>query len=129
MGTEALQQTPLVSPEVPAPVITKEREKGPALTRRASLTAVPSLLDYSVKALVSLAITPILVSTLGRSLFGIWEMLGRMIGYMAATDGRPSDALRLVISRNQTANVTENQRSIGAALTVWVLMLPLVAVV
>jgi O-antigen/teichoic acid export membrane protein len=74
-------------------------------------------------------ITPILVTTLGRSLYGIWEMLGRMIGYMAATDGRPSEALRLVISQNQAADVTEKRRAIGAALGVWVLMLPLVALV
>ena len=132
MGTEALPQTPLTAPgPAPAadPVAPPKEASGAALTRRASLTAVASLLDYSVKALVSLAITPILVSTLGRSLFGIWEMLGRMIGYMAATDGRPSEALRLVISQNQAADVTEKRRAIGAALAVWVLMLPLVALV
>src|ERR1700752_3005471 len=79
--------------------------KGAALTRRASLTAVASLLDYTVKAGVLLVITPILVSTLGRSLYGMWEMLGRLIGYMAAAAGRPTDALRLVISQQQNADV------------------------
>lgn len=132
MGTEALPQTPLTAPgplSPPATAAPIKEEKGAALTRRASLTAVASLLDYSVKALVGLAITPILVSTLGRSLYGIWEMLGRMIGYMAATDGRASEALRLVISQNQNADVIEKRRSIGAALVVWVIMLPLVALV
>lgn len=129
MGTEAFSAFPTAAPEAAAPVVAAPaKPKGHALTKRASLTAVASLLDYAVKAGVSLVITPILVSTLGRSLFGIWEMLGRMIGYMAATDGRASDALRLVISQNQTADVVEKRRSIGAALTVWVLMLPLVAV-
>ena len=98
------------------------------LTRRASLTAVASLLDYTVKAGVQLFITPILVGELGRSLYGIWEMLGRLIGYMAAADGRPTEALRLVISQQQAADVTENRRTVGAAVAVWVLMLPLVAV-
>ena len=125
MGTEALPQTPLAAAASTAP----KEQAGAALTRRASLTAVASLLDYSVKALVSLVITPILVTTLGRSLYGMWEMLGRMIGYMAATDGRPSEALRLVISQNQAADVTEKRRAIGAALVVWVLMLSLVAIV
>ena len=131
MGTEALSQAPLSSPLAPdaaAPAIPVE-QKGAALTRRASLTAVASLLDYTVKAAVQLVMTPILVSTLGRSLYGIWEMLGRMIGYMAATDGRPSEALRLVISQNQAGAELEKQRAIGAALMVWVLMLPLVALV
>jgi len=120
MGTEALSQAPLSSPLAPdaaAPAIPVE-QKGAALTRRASLTAVASLLDYTVKAAVQLVMTPILVSTLGRSLYGIWEMLGRMIGYMAATDGRPSEALRLVISQNQAGAELEKQRAIGAALMV-----------
>jgi len=117
MGTEALAS------------VTEPVRKPATLTRRASLTAVASLLDYTVKAGVSLVITPILVGELGRSLFGIWEMLGRLIGYMAATDGRPTEALRLVISQQQAADVTENRRTVGAALTVWLLMLPLVAAV
>src|SRR3982751_4668018 len=126
MGTEARAVSP---PSLAAPGAAPPKPAQPALTRRASLTAVASLLDYSVKAMVSLAITPILVSSLGRTLYGMWEMLGRMIGYMAATDGRPSEALRLVISQNQDAEVVEKRRAIGAALAVWVLMLPLVAVV
>ena len=129
MGTEALRVEPIApAPIGAAPAIPIE-QKGAALTRRASLTAVASLLDYAVKAGVQLVITPILVSTLGRSLYGIWEMLGRMIGYMAAADGRPSDALRLMISQNQTGDVMEKRRAIGAALAVWVLMLPLVGLV
>jgi O-antigen/teichoic acid export membrane protein len=87
------------------------------------------VLDYTVKAGVSLVITPILVGTLGRSLFGIWEMLGRLIGYMTATDGRPTEALRLVISQQQAADPDANRRAIGAALAVWVIMMPLVALV
>jgi O-antigen/teichoic acid export membrane protein len=128
MGTEALPASAASAPATTATPQIKE-SSGAALTRRASLTAVASLLDYSVKAFVQLAITPILVTTLGRSLYGIWEMLGRLIGYMAATDGRPSDALRLVISQNQGSDVMEKRRAIGAALAVWVLMLPLVALV
>jgi hypothetical protein len=74
-----------------------------ALTRRASLSAAASLLDYTVKAGVSLVVTPILVGGLGRTLYGVWEMLGRLVGYMAAADGRPTEALRLVISQQQGA--------------------------
>ena len=136
MGTDAFPAGAAAVPALaePAPVAeatppSVAKPKSEALTRRASLTAVASLLDYSVKAGVQLVITPILVTTLGRSLYGIWEMLGRMIGYMAATDGRPSEALRLVISQNQTADVIEKRRAIGAALAVWVVMLPLVAIV
>jgi O-antigen/teichoic acid export membrane protein len=119
MATEAL--TALTSP---APAAAR-----PALTRKASLTAAASILDYTVKAGVSLVITPILVSGLGRSLYGMWEMLGRLVGYMAAADGRPTEALRLVIAQQQHADDAANRRTVGAALAVWVLMLPLVALV
>src|SRR5204863_4426762 len=119
MGTEAL------SVASAAPSIRSE----PALTRRASLTALASLLDYFVKAAVSLVITPILVGGLGRTLYGIWEMLNRIVGYMAATDGRPTEALRLVISQQQAEDHTIKRRSVGAALVVWLLMIPLVGLV
>ena len=118
MGTEAVAAT-AGTPPVAAP----------ALTRRASLTALASLLDYFVKAGVSLVITPILVGGLGRTLYGVWEMLGRIVGYMAAADGRPTEALRLVISQQQSAGAEQNRRSVGAALLVWILMIPLVAFV
>ena len=100
-----------------------------ALTRRASLTALASLLDYAVKAGVSLVITPILVSGLGRTLYGVWEMLGRLVGYMSAADGRPTEALRLVISQQQAADPVANRKSVGAALATWLLLFPIVAVV
>jgi len=120
------------APPVPPPLAGADPTplRRPAnLTKRASLTAVASLLDYAVKAGVSLVITPILVGGLGRSMYGMWEMLGRLIGYMAATDGRPTEALRLVISQQQAADPQANRRAIGAALAVWVIMLPLVALV
>ncbi|MGH7519975.1 MAG: lipopolysaccharide biosynthesis protein [Gemmatimonadales bacterium] len=123
MATDAAAVGPL-DPPAEQPV-----RRPATLTRRASLTAVASLLDYTVKAAVQLVITPILVGGLGRSLYGIWEMLGRLIGYMAAADGRPTEALRLVIAQQQAADASEKRRSVGAALTVWIIMMPLVAVV
>src|SRR4051812_1260630 len=129
MATDAGFAAPLPPPAVAADPTPTPVRKSANLTRRASLTAVASLLDYTVKAGVSLAITPILVGDLGRSLYGMWEMLGRLVGYMAATDGRPTEALRLVISQNQASDVVEKRRAIGAALVVWVLMLPVVALV
>lgn len=126
MGIDAAAVGPLDASVVEqAPPVRKPAQ----LTRRASLTALASLLDYTVKAVVAIVITPILVSGLGRSLYGMWEMLGRLIGYMAATDGRPTEALRLVISQQQAADPIANRRAVGAALAVWVLMLPLVAAV
>src|SRR5438477_7539436 len=102
----------------------------PTLTGRASLNAVQSLLDYGAKLGVGLVVTPIVVAGLGRSLFGVWEMLNRLVTYMSAADGRPTEALRLVVSSRQAVGDEGLQRrAVGAALLIWVLFLPLIAAV
>jgi O-antigen/teichoic acid export membrane protein len=97
-----------------------------SLTWRASLNLAQSFLDYSAKLAVGLIVVPILVSSLGRSLFGVWEMLGRLVGYMESTDGRPTQALRLVVSHQQsTSDDHAKRRWVGSALVVWLYFLPL----
>jgi O-antigen/teichoic acid export membrane protein len=88
------------------------------------------MLDYFAKIGVGLLITPILVSALGRSLYGLWEILGRLVGYMSATDGRPTEALRLIIANEQAIDdPASKQRLIGGALGVWILFLPILMTV
>jgi O-antigen/teichoic acid export membrane protein len=101
-----------------------------SLTRRASLNVLQSLLDYSIKLGVGLLVVPILVSGLGRTLFGVWEMLSRLVGYLEPSDGRSAEALRLVISNQQHSDDhTAKRRWIGSALAVWVCFLPVWIVV
>lgn len=100
------------------------------MTRSATLTAVASLLDYGAKLVVGLLLTPLLVSGLGRSLFGVWTMLQQLVVYMNATDGRPTEALRLVISSEQAGDdAARKRRYVGAALVVWLMFLPVIAAV
>src|SRR2546422_3702024 len=97
------------------------------LTQRASLNVVASLLDYGAKVAVGLVVVPILVGGLGRSLYGVWEMLGRLVGYMTAGDGRPTQALRPVISNLQASDDdAAKRRYVGGAFFVWLLFLPVV---
>ena len=102
---------------------------GGSLTRRAGLTAVASLVDYAAQTATTLVVTPIVVGSLGSSLYGVWEMLRQGVGYMSAADGRPMDALRLVVA-SQQANPDEARlrRHVGAALRVWLVFLPLVLI-
>src|SRR6266700_1819473 len=95
------------------------------LTRRASLNGIAFALDLGVKTGVSLVLTPLLVDRLGAALFGVWEMLGRLAGYLAAIGGRPAEALRLVVANRQAAPAADHRRALGAALVVWLLFLPL----
>jgi O-antigen/teichoic acid export membrane protein len=118
MATDVLQAAPARRPE--------ERAPSASLTWRASLNLVQSMLDYSAKLGVGLVVIPILVGSLGRGAFGVWEMLGRLMGYLESTDGRPTQALRLVISNRQSQREAEEKRQwIGSALAVWACFLPL----
>lgn len=114
----------------PAPAGVAAPRRRTTLTERASLNAAAAMLDYSAKIVAGLVVTPILVSGLGRSLYGMWEMLGRLVGYMSATDGRPTQALRLVVAnRQESGDDAAKRRYVAGALVVWLLFLPLVAVV
>src|SRR5258705_1321325 len=115
--------TDVLAAPAPAPVPVPA-----TLTKRASLNAVQSLLDYAARLGVGVVVTPVLVTRLGRDLFGVWEMLNRLIGYMSAADGRPTEALRLVIATKQGAvDPLEHRRAVGSALVVWLLFSPLLA--
>jgi O-antigen/teichoic acid export membrane protein len=101
----------------------------PNLTRRASLNAVQALLDYSARLLVGLVTMPILVRLLGQSLFGTWQVLGQLLGYLTSTDGRPTDALRLVVAnRSAVDDSSTMRRHVGSALVVWLLFLPVAVI-
>ncbi|MFN2491853.1 MAG: lipopolysaccharide biosynthesis protein [Pyrinomonadaceae bacterium] len=113
-----------------------EREGAPrmpvrdkALTHKAYLNGIASLLDTVVKGGVMTLVTPILVTTLGSSLFGVWQILGRLVVYMQAADGRPTQALKWVIANRQTIDDAETKRRhVGSAVGVWLLFLPVLAV-
>src|SRR5207248_5742163 len=110
---------------LPAPAVARPR-RAASLTQRASLNVAASLLDYAAKIAVNFIVIPILVAGLGRSLYGVWEMLGRLVGYMSAGDGRPTQALRLVVANLQASpDDRAKRRYVGASLVVWLLFLPL----
>ena len=115
--------------KIAASVQPLELKPSERLTQRASLSIVASLLDYFAKVAVGLLLTPILLAVLGRALFGVWEMLGRLIGYMSVTDGRPTEALRLLVANQQeNADSYSKRRYVGGALGVWLIFLPLLII-
>ena len=131
-STEQLGDAVLAPLAPPPPAATPERPAPdrPTLTHRATLNVVASLLDYGAKLAVGVVVVPILVSGLGRTLYGVWEMLGRLVGYMTAGDGRPTQALRLVVSNLQSSpDDAAKRRYVGGALVVWLLFMPLVVVI
>src|SRR5213596_1411078 len=126
MATEAVPVPSATDPRT-GPALAPGPKPAPSLTRRASLNVVASLFDYSAKVAVGFVVVPILVTGLGRSLYGVWEMLGRLVGYMSAGDGRPTQALRPVISNLQASDDdAAKRRYVGGAIVVWLLFLPIV---
>jgi O-antigen/teichoic acid export membrane protein len=98
-------------------------------TRKASRNALALTLDHVVKVAVGLAVTPMILSGLGPELFGVWQMLGRLVGYISAADGRPTQALKWVVANNQeSTDVRAMRLYVGSALVIWVLFLPLILV-
>jgi len=99
-----------------------------SLTKKASLNALASALDYGAGLLVGFLINPLLVAGLGAYLYGVWQILGRLIGYISVASGRPTHALKWTIAKQQAStNYEEKRRDVGSAIAVWFLFLPLLA--
>ena len=106
------------------------RLRDDTLSRKASLNALAAVLDYGARIVVGLIVQPILVSRLGDLLFGVYQTLGRLVGFATPAGGRPSQALKWTIARHQTSEEYEEKRlQVGSALAVWVLFLPPLAIV
>ncbi|HWS87566.1 MAG TPA: oligosaccharide flippase family protein [Pyrinomonadaceae bacterium] len=118
--------------EVREPAAVRESaERGEGrLTHKAYLNAFATLLDMAVKNLVTAFVTPLLVAGLGAPLFGVWQILAKLVTYMQAADGRPTQALKWVIAnRREVDGDEEKRRYVGSAVGVWLLFLPVLALV
>ena len=110
-----------VAPTAPAPTR--------SLTRRASLNAVASGLDYGARAVVELVISPLVVSGLGAATYGAWRVLWQWSSYVWGASGRSAQALQYAIAHRQwTATDSEKRQLVGAAAFVWLVFLPLLLV-
>lgn len=100
-----------------------------SLTKKASFNALAEVLDFGARLLVGFLITPLMVIGLGEYLFGAWQVLNRLLGYMSPASGRPTQALKFTISRVQSSTDYEQKRNyVGSAFMVWVLFMPLMIV-
>jgi O-antigen/teichoic acid export membrane protein len=99
---------------------------GDSLTKKASLNALAVALDYGARLLVGFLTTPLLVAGLGNFFYGAWQVLNRLLGYISASSGRPTQALKWAIARDQASTDYERkQEYVGSAFIVWMIFLPL----
>jgi O-antigen/teichoic acid export membrane protein len=100
------------------------------LTKKAYLNAIASALDYGSRLIVGFVIQPIMVSGLGDYYYGVWQILLRIIGYITPAGGRPAQALKMTLAnQHTTASDVEKRRYVGSAIIVWVMFLPLMAII
>ena len=96
------------------------------LTKKASLNVLAAGVDYAARILVGLLLNPLLLSSLGDTLFGVWQVLLRLAGQSSAASGRPAEALKWVVAHRQSSDDYHDKRvQVGNAVAVWFLFLPL----
>ncbi len=98
------------------------------LTKKAYLNALTVVLDYGASLIVGFIITPLMVAGLGNFLFGMWQVLVRLIGYITPASGRPGFALKVKIANLQAStDYDQKRRYVGSTLLIWLIFLPVLA--
>lgn len=106
-----------------------KRASNKSLTKKASLNALASALDYGARLLVGFIITPLLVAGLGDYLYGAWRVLERMAGYISPASGRATQALKWTIANHQTSSDYKAKRCyVGSTLAVCIFFLPIMTI-
>lgn len=95
------------------------------LTKKASLNALTVALEYGASLIVGFLVTPLMVAGLGNYLFGMWQILNRLIGYINPVSGRPGFALKATLANQQASpDFEQKRRYVGSTLLIWLLFLP-----
>lgn len=103
----------------------RKRFSDNSLTKKASLNAFATGLDYGARTLVGFLVQPLMVLFLGDIGYGIWQVLDRSVGYISPATGRPTQALKMLIARSQgSLDYSEKRRQLGSAIAIWLFSVP-----
>ncbi len=101
-----------------------------SLTKKASLNAAASTAEQVARVIAGFILTPFLVTRLGDAVFGVWQVLERLIGHASPAGGRPGEALKWTVAHAQHSTDHEwKRRQVGNAVVVWLMFLPLLALI
>jgi O-antigen/teichoic acid export membrane protein len=105
-----------------------DRLSDEGLTQKAYLNALAVGLDYAARLAVGFFVAPLMVAGLGDYLYGAWQVLGRLGGYISAASGRPTQALKWTIAHEQASDdYSAKRRGVGSAVAVWLAFQPVLA--
>jgi len=93
------------------------------------MNAGASYLNFVVMALLGLLVNPFLLVALGAGTFGTWKACQRILDVATAADGGAPQALKWIVAHTTHEDVVTKQRTIGAALVIWLVWLPVLLVI
>ncbi|OKL39651.1 lipopolysaccharide biosynthesis protein [Pontibacter flavimaris] len=110
---------------LPSPTL-KKREN---LKQRAYLNSLTSILDFAVTQVTGFIVSPFIVSSLGSSMYGVWQMLGQMTGYAKIADTRATQVLKWTVAKKKDVADEEELRSdVTSAFFITLFIIPLVLI-
>ena len=99
------------------------------LRQRAYLNSITTLLDFGASQIAAFIANPFIVSGLGSTFYGVWQMLGQMTGYANLADTRATQVLKWSIAKNRDTSTDAELRSeVTSALIVTAVILPIVLI-
>ena len=97
------------------------------LRQRAYLNSVTSVIDYGAQLLTKFFVTPFLVSGLGSTLFGVWNVLGQFTSYANLADIKVTQVLKWAIAKDRDSISDEELRKyVTATFLLVLLILPII---
>lgn len=100
------------------------------LQTKSFYTGLTKILQIGLSFIVQFMITPFLLGSLGKELFGVYVIINKLQGYVSVVDLRPSAILRFKLSASQTENnIISKREYIGSSLIVSAILLPFIILV
>ncbi len=111
------------------PIVNKTGSKN-KLLKKAYLNAIASFIDFFARFIVNIVITPILISQLGSSLFGVWKIIGRLAEFATTANGNSGQALKWVVANAQSSTDYHLKRQqVANAVAIWLCFVPILLIV
>lgn len=94
--------------------------------KKAFFNSIASTTDFISKVGTKFFVSPIILSILGSSLFGIWQIIEQLVGYTKTADVRATQVLKWSISKKRFTNTKHQLREeLTAALYLTLLWIPI----
>ena len=73
-----------------------------SLQKKSLYTGLTKILGIGLSFIVQFVITPFILGSLGKELFGVYTIINKMQGYVSVVDLRPTAILRFKLAATQT---------------------------